>query len=56
MIMVADCSALVVLSVCGSLNLLEHLFTSVVVKEKSLIVEVCAIASANRAIGYLTKS
>ena len=33
MILVADCSALVALSVCGSLNLLEHLFASVVVPE-----------------------
>jgi len=33
MILVADCSALVALSVCGSLNLLEQLFASVVVPE-----------------------
>ena len=33
MILVADCSALVALSVCGSLNLLERLFASVVVPE-----------------------
>jgi predicted nucleic acid-binding protein len=33
MILVADCSALVALSVCGSLNLLEQLFTSIVVPE-----------------------
>ena len=33
MILVADCSALVALSVCSSLNLLEQLFTSVVVPE-----------------------
>jgi uncharacterized protein len=33
MILVADCSALVALSVCGSLNLLEHLFAVVVVPE-----------------------
>ncbi|NOT84277.1 MAG: hypothetical protein HOP02_05705 [Methylococcaceae bacterium] len=33
MILVADCSALVALSVCDSLNLLEKLFTSVVVPE-----------------------
>ena len=33
MILVAYCSALVALSVCGSLNLLEQLFTSVVVPE-----------------------
>ena len=31
MILVADCSALVALLVCGSLNLLEQLFASVVV-------------------------
>lgn len=33
MILVADCSALIALSVCNSLNLLEHLFDSVVVPE-----------------------
>lgn len=33
MILVADWSALVALSVCGSLNLLEQLFASVVVPE-----------------------
>ena len=33
MILVADCSALVALSVCGSLNLLEQLFASIVVPE-----------------------
>lgn len=33
MILVADCSALVALSVCGSLNLLEQLFATVVVPE-----------------------
>ena len=33
MILVADCSSLVALSVCGSLNLLERLFASVVVPE-----------------------
>lgn len=33
MILVADCSALVALSVCDSLNLLERLFTSIVVPE-----------------------
>ena len=33
MILVADCSALVALSVCGSLNLLEQLFASVVIPE-----------------------
>ena len=33
MILVADCSAPVALSVCGSLNLLEQLFASVVVPE-----------------------
>jgi uncharacterized protein len=43
MILVADCSALVALSVCGSLNLLEHLFASIVVKEKGLIVEVAPL-------------
>jgi predicted nucleic acid-binding protein len=32
-ILVADCSALIALSVCNSLNLLEHLFDSVVVPE-----------------------
>ncbi|HEY8034513.1 MAG TPA: DUF3368 domain-containing protein [Methylobacter sp.] len=33
MILVADCSALIALSVCDSLGLLEHLFDSVVVPE-----------------------
>lgn len=33
MILVADCSALVALSICDSLHLLEELFTSVVVPE-----------------------
>jgi len=33
MILVADCSALIALSVCDSLSLLEHLFDSVVVPE-----------------------
>ncbi len=33
MILVADCSALIALSVCGRLDLLEHLFDSVVVPE-----------------------
>jgi predicted nucleic acid-binding protein len=33
MILVADCSALIALSVCGSLNLLEQLFDTVVVPE-----------------------
>jgi predicted nucleic acid-binding protein len=33
MILVADCSALIALSVCNSLGLLEHLFDTVVVPE-----------------------
>lgn len=33
MILVADCSALIALSVCDSLNLLEQLFASIVVPE-----------------------
>ncbi len=42
MILIADCSALVALAVCDSLNLLEKLFD-------------CAITAENRAIGYLFK-
>ena len=87
MILVADCSALVALSVCGSLNLLEKLFASVVVPETVYVeatqpdkkqaqalktflqgkvrqvnlqayvfLDAYAIASANRTIGYLSKS
>lgn len=33
MILVADCSALIALSICDSLELLEQLFSSVVVPE-----------------------